>query len=129
MGALSEASSQNIGDFKMKILTWNHIENILDPRLYGELSDNHVGVYVIYHQSNGKPVTLYVGEGNIKERIDYHRTQTDFGDIYPIYVFWAKTDWFDRFGIERYLFTELKPTISKKASDTKPISVNIPICV
>lgn len=113
----------------MKILNWNHIENIIDPRLYGKLSDYHVGVYIIYHQPNDKPVTLYVGEGNIKERIDYHRTQTDFGEICPIFVFWAQTDWGDRFGIERYLFNKLRPSITKRASDTKPIPVIIPICI
>ena len=96
--------------------------------LYGKLSEYHVGVYIIYHQSNENPITLYVGEGNIKERIDYHRTQTDFGDIYPILVFWSETYWSDRFGIERYLFNKLNPSVTKRASDTKPLPVNIPIC-
>ena len=80
-------------------------------------------------QIKGGTSTLYVGEGNIRERIDYHRTQTDFGDIYPIRIFWAETYWRDRFGIERYLFNTLKPTISKNASDVEPIPVNIPICI
>lgn len=113
----------------MKILDWNHIENLLDPNFYGEISEYYRGVYIIYHQPNNKPVTLYVGEGNIKERIDYHRSQTDFGDAYPIYVFWAKTYGFDQYGIERYLFNKLNPLISQKASDTAPIPVNIPICI
>ena len=110
----------------MKILTWQHIENILDTQLYSEISQYWAGVYIIYHFSNDTPEILYVGEGNIKERIDYHRSQTDFGDVYPVRVFWAKTYRFDQYGIERYLFNTLKPSISQKASDTEPIPVNIP---
>jgi len=113
----------------MKILTWNHIEDIFDTKLYREISVYLSGVYVIYHQSNDNPVILYVGEGNIKERIDYHRTQTDFGDVYPISVFWAKTYGYEQYGIERYLFNKLNPTITQRVSDTKPIPVNIPICI
>ena len=37
----------------MKILTWHHIENIIDTRLYGKLSKSHVGVYIIYCTAYG----------------------------------------------------------------------------
>ena len=81
------------------------------------------GVYIIWlGQSN-----IYVGQGDIAERIQTHRNDERFQqyDVNSMLVTWATTPLHERDGIERYLADTLRPIIGKQWPNVIPIPVNL----
>ncbi len=125
---------------------WNKCENNVWCGLYSlNLNSPHFnnldGVYVIWYWDKlGNPITIRVGQGNIKERIEYHRTNpqiqayrtvkqfspSPIPQFHPLYVTWAaivsKTS---RLGVESHLANTLKPLVGEYPN-VPPISVNLP---
>jgi hypothetical protein len=85
------------------------------------------GVYIIWH-GGSNPKTVRVGQGNIRERLEAHRTDPDV-QAYArlgLYVTWASVPEDSRDGVEAYLAQRLGPILGKRFPDTAPISVNLP---
>lgn len=89
--------------------------------------DNLVGVYVIWY-AGADAATVYVGQGDIAERIRAHRIDSRF-DAYSrriLHASWAQVGPTYRDGIERYLIDQLRPLISQVGPVAAPIGVNYP---
>jgi len=90
--------------------------------------DNMEGVYIIWHQGGEKPRAVYVGQGNIRDRISDHRTENNITQYAPhgLYVTWAEVHPGNHDGVERYLAEVLAPLEGTNWPDVIPISVNLP---
>jgi len=95
------------------------------------------GVYVIWHypsqdllrpSSLGEPRVVYVGQGNIRERLSAHRSDDRIQSVgsCTLYVTWAEVDAVKRDGVEAYLGDKLRPSDGEKFPDATPIPVNSP---
>ena len=73
-----------------------------------------VGVYIIWHNVSAK--VIYVGQGNIRDRLYKHRASTDilvYRGAGLLLVTWADVDDEDqRLRIERYLHRIYTPLVS-----------------
>lgn len=89
--------------------------------------NNLVGVYIIWH-SGQQPATVYVGQGNIADRLAQHR-QDDailkFSHL-GLFVTWAQVDNRVQGGVERFLANGLKPKVGQHHPSDSPITVNFP---
>ena len=95
------------------------------------LSHNHFdgleGVYIIWH-GQPNPAVVYVGQGNVRERLMQHRQDPlilayeDRG----LYVTWAKVDYLQRDGIEKFLAEKWNPKVGKNYPAVTSIPVNSP---
>ena len=88
--------------------------------------DNMEGVYIIWFGQY--PVTVDVGQGIIKDRIAFHRTEDVIQPYqqYYLYVTWASVPRNYRDGVERYLANTLNPKTGRRYPDVTPIEVNLP---
>lgn len=70
------------------------------------------GVYIIWHGGTA-PAVVYVGQGNIKERIDEHRRNKEIQqfEYLGLYVTWATVpkEYYD--GVESYLADTWSPKV------------------
>ena len=85
------------------------------------------GVYIIWHGGQ-EPATVYVGQGNIKERLSSHRNDYRI-QLYAylgLFVTWARADNLIRDGIELFLIDSLHPKVSQVAPSAYSIGVNLP---
>ena len=77
-------------------------------------NQNISGVYIIWHNNTG--IVLYIGQGNIKERLSAHRLDDSilqFRGTGVLLTTWARVDDFEkRRQIERYLHNQLNPMLS-----------------
>ena len=93
------------------------------------LKDNRKGVYVIWY-SEPTPVTVYVGQGILSDRLYYHRVLgcgRAYGDKHILYVSWAIVpDDEERNGIEAFLHQQLNPLYGERTPADFPICVNYP---
>ena len=89
---------------------------------------NHMeGVYVIWHGGQN-PAVVYIGQGNIKERITQHRNDhriQHYSNL-DLYVTWAKVIVTQRNGVEAYLADVWKPIVGSNHPTASQISVNSP---
>ena len=86
------------------------------------------GVYIIWH-GGANPKVVYVGKGNIRDRIKYHRERSDIQQFsyLNLFVTWAKVKPEYQDGVEAYLANNWKPPIvGDRHPDTDPIFVNSP---
>lgn len=85
------------------------------------------GVYVIWH-GGMNPKTVYVGQGNIRDRLTSHRTDPHIlqYSTHGLFVTWAEVDIRYRPGIERYLADMLTPLRGVQHPQVVPIPVNFP---
>jgi hypothetical protein len=87
------------------------------------------GVYIIWYEENGSPVTVRVGQGAIRDRLREHREDKEiqsYSHFGPLLVTWASVGEKDRDGVEAYLAQELEPKVGERFPDRKPIEVNLP---
>ncbi len=90
------------------------------------------GVYVIKqrgHGSNPNPC-VYVGQGDIADRLSDHRNDPDmeeYGHTGELRVTWANVPAAQRDGVERYLTDILDPQEGERHPDVPSISVNLPV--
>ena len=90
--------------------------------------DNMHGVYIIWHGGTD-PKVVYVGQGNIKERLSEHRRDQRIQqhDYLDLYVTWAAVLKEHRDGVELYLANNWNPIVSVHHPQTSlPIEVNSP---
>lgn len=106
---------------------WCSFENV-------DLSNVSVeGVYLIgYGAITGvtKTVrTIYVGQGNVADRIVAHRSDPRIADHATggrMHVTWTAISSRLRDGVERYLANELSPLVGTHHPDVAPVEVNLP---
>ena len=85
------------------------------------------GVYIIWHGGQ-TPWTVYVGQGQIADRLQAHRSEPDilkYSNL-GLFVTWAKVDSQSQNGVERFLGTTLKPKEHVRFPEATPSSVNLP---
>lgn len=89
--------------------------------------DNLEGVYVIWHGAPN-PAVVYVGQGNIRNRILAHRTEATIlrYRINGLYVTWAPIASTYRDGVERYLAERWPPLVGENHPLVESIVVNFP---
>ena len=88
---------------------------------------NLSGVYVIWH-SGPNPATVYVGKGQIAQRIRSHRNSDDilkFSHL-GLFVTWAQVLPSHQEGVERFLADSLNPKVGSNYPQVAPIHVNFP---
>jgi hypothetical protein len=113
-------------------LNWNKCEGdawcpFLTVNLQHPHFQNLEGVYIIWH-GGPNPATVYVGQGNIAERLRCHRTEPNILQYSSLglFVTWASVSAPSRDGIERYLADTLKPKEGVLHPYSAPIGVNLP---
>lgn len=74
------------------------------------------------------PAVVYVGQGNIRERILAHRDESAITQYRGngLYVTWAPVLPTDRDGLERYLAERWNPLVGRAYPQITPIQVNSP---
>lgn len=89
--------------------------------------DNLEGVYIIWHGAPN-PAVVYVGQGNIRDRIEAHRLEAAILQhrTNGLYVTWAPVALTYRDGIERYLAERWSPLVGANYPSVTPIVVNSP---
>ena len=72
--------------------------------------NNRYGVYIIWH-GGADPAVVYVGQGNIKERLDEHRKRPEIQQYkhLDLYVTWSTVSKGYRKGVEAYLIDTWSP--------------------
>ena len=97
-------------------------------KLQHEHFDNLHGVYIIWHGGNNA-ATVYVGKGNIRERLTQHRSNPsiqNYEQLGPLYVTWAAVPNNLCDGVERFLIDTLHPKVNEQIPIVTPIPVNKP---
>ena len=86
------------------------------------------GVYVIWH-GGPNPKTVYVGQGNIRDRLNQHRSDPRIQkySAHGLFATWAAVDAARTSGAERYLFEQLQPLEGSRSPQAVPIAVNFPV--
>jgi hypothetical protein len=113
-------------------LSWNKCQDSNWCRLPTvDLNDAHFdnmdGVYIIWRSGNN-PATVRVGQGNIRERLQVHRTDQQvmkFKEL-GLFVTWAAVEKVNRDGIEAFLANQIEPIVGIRFPDRRPITVNLP---
>lgn len=113
-------------------LNWIKCEgNKWCPFLTVNLGHSHFsglgGVYVIWH-GGAHPATVYVGSGDIAQRIQSHRSSKDILEFshLGLFVTWAQVSWSHQAGVERFLADSLKPKVGENHPRVPPIWTNFP---
>ena len=93
--------------------------------------NNGHGVYIIWVGEEEPKVVVYVGQGNIKERLAVHRKNPEiflYGDILDtdLYVTWATVAQQDCDAVEAYLADKWHPKVGERYPQTPHIQVNSP---
>lgn len=116
----------------MYTLNWNKCEaNIWCPFLTVNLQHPHFqnleGVYIIWHGGQS-PCTVYVGQGNIADRLAQHRKDPRILQYSPFGLFatWASVTPSLRNGIERYFADQLRPKEGAARPNVTPIAATLP---
>lgn len=89
------------------------------------------GVYIIwYYNSWGNPVTVRVGQGDIKQRLSEHRLDPQirkWAMFRTLYVSWTPIIFqYQRNRVERYLGNTLNPLVGRNFPWVYPLAVNLP---
>ncbi|HBA51413.1 MAG: hypothetical protein UV63_C0054G0007 [Microgenomates group bacterium GW2011_GWC1_43_11] len=89
--------------------------------------DNIEGVYIIWHGAP-RAAVVYVGQGNIRDRIAAHRTESAILHYRNngLFVTWAQVTDSSRNGVERYLANTWNPLVGSQCPYATPIAVNSP---
>jgi len=89
--------------------------------------DNVSGVYIIWQAKTG-PNVVRVGQGNIRERLTYQRTNPAVLALANprLLVTWAALPASDLDGVERYLSNFYSPATGDRWPEVAPIEVNRP---
>lgn len=89
--------------------------------------DTLEGVYIIWHGAPN-PLVVYVGQGNIRERILTHRSESVITKYKNsgLYVTWASVSSTYRDRVERYLTERWHPLVGGRQPHAAPTPVNSP---
>ena len=83
------------------------------------------GVYVIWFMTSRGPTTLYVGQGNISNRLVSHQIDKRFTGQSAL-VSWAEIAKSEMNGVEAYLSDKLKPVHGSRTPIAEYVEVNLP---
>ena len=85
------------------------------------------GLYIIWH-GGSDPRVVYVGKGEIAERLEVHRTSPDILHYAPqgLFVTWSQIPEHQMNGVESFLVSALSPLENKQSPKFPPVSVNLP---
>ena len=119
----------------MHQLSWIKCDgNTWCPLLTLNLAHSHFngldGIYIIWH-GGPAPQTVYVGQGNIKDRLSAHRVDPRIlkYSTSGLFTTWADVDTQSQDGVERYLADRLGPLEGAHHPVAPPIAVVTPIPV
>ena len=88
------------------------------------------GIYIIWYiDTFGSPITVYVGQGNIKQRLRQHRLNSAIRihNFKGLYVSWVPIAFqYQRNGIEKYLGETLRPLVGSDYPIAIRRNVNLP---
>ena len=91
---------------------------------------NDEGVYIIWYGTPRHGRVVYVGQGNITERLSEHRSNPEItrhdNQHNRLFVFWAFVEEDYRDGVERYLADRFAPLVGKMHPTDDAIRVNTP---
>ena len=82
------------------------------------------GVYVIWRGSDGR--TVYVGSGEIADRLLAHRQATWAKTHDSLLATWTQLPENQQAGVERFLADRLNPLEGRAHPNAVPITVNLP---
>ena len=104
---------------KLEWIEFDSLDELLKEGIYRE------GVYVIWIETDVGQIALYVGQGNIKQRIDIHNRNEYIVEYYPS-VSCAEVNYGEMDGIEKYLSEKLSPLFGERWPNILPTPVNSP---
>lgn len=89
--------------------------------------DDLEGVYIIWHGAPN-PAVIYVGQGNIRDRILAHRDESVIIKYrgFGLFVTWAAVPLTYRDGVELYLADRWHPLVGSQHPNAMPVVVNSP---
>ena len=89
--------------------------------------DNMSGVYIIWH-GGARPKVVYVGKGNVRERIQAHRQDKRIQAYasYGLFVTWASVAIGHQRSVEAYLENHWRPKVGERHPEARHIQVNSP---
>ena len=110
-------------------LTWTKCQgNVWCKLNFVDLDHPHFtgkrGVYIIWHGGSDSKA-VYVGKGNIRERLLRHRTDENIQqyDYLDLYVTWAEVPESEIDGVEAHLISVWQP----KANMQDPTAAHVPV--
>lgn len=85
------------------------------------------GVYMIWH-GGSTPRVVYVGQGNIRDRLRSHRSDVSIQQYegFDIFATWASVPQHHRNGVEAHLASVWSPLEGTTHPNVPPIQVNSP---
>jgi hypothetical protein len=89
--------------------------------------NDRIGVYIIWHGGTA-PAVVYVGQGNIRDRLTAHRSNPDIQqyESLGLYVTWATISQSYLDGVEAHLANKWRPKVGSNYPTANPIEVNSP---
>ena len=104
-------------------LHWCSFKNLTLP-----LTGKPGGVYIIWHEGNPSQV-VYVGQGNISDRLEDHRANDiilQYGQFGTLRVTWTTVEYPYREAVEAFLINRLNPLANRTPPQEHQIFVNLP---
>lgn len=86
------------------------------------------GVYIVWH-GGSKPRVVYVGQGDVADRIAKHRNDpriTHYRRYGGLYVTWASVPRNQQDSVERHLADRWNPLVGVAHPEVRPLAVNSP---
>lgn len=89
--------------------------------------DGLEGIYIIWHGGT-TPWTVLAGQGSIRERLTFHRTDPEVQQFAALglFVTWVAVPIELRDGVQRFLNSRLSPKISRAPAAGTNVSINLP---
>ncbi len=84
------------------------------------------GIYILRESKPLLGQCVYVGQGQIGQRIVDHTKDREVMGYWPLTVYWAPVDEPLRNGVERYLADHYQPLVGSLHPNATPIRVNLP---
>jgi len=87
------------------------------------------GVYIIWYENEESRRCVYVGQGDVDDRLGKHKKDPDIlrhKKLGTLYVTWADIPKSKRNGVERFLADVLEPLEGEQHPNDPHIAVNLP---
>jgi len=101
--------------------------SLIDLNLDHPHFKNLEGIYIIWH-GEPNPAVVYVGQGNIQDRLKKHRKDPQILTYKKngLFATWAELNLINRDGVEKYLSDKWNPKIGRNFPGVQSIQVNSP---
>ena len=100
----------------------------MNQQLYWKVNPpivNATGVYILWRET--APIVLYVGQGDVLQRLQDHRRDPILKQYGGWHVYWAVASGDQLGGIEHYLADFYQPAVGDRHSNDPKILVNLPL--